>query len=235
MKDETYIQINTPCHENWAKMTPEDKGRFCSLCNKSVIDFSLMTDNEILKHLKKENSDLCGRFSVTQLQRPIRETQLQPKKNWRYWLASISALLFLINRSEAQTKNAVNTHNNPSITPKDSMELTKGKILITPTATDILKGTVVDSAGKPMEGASIRVKENGVGVTADNKGNFHLNIKHLPETFTIVVAYIGYETQRIPINKATLKEVTIRMKEEINKMTGEVVIVRKKSPKSKNK
>jgi hypothetical protein len=72
-------------------------------------------------------------------------------------------------------------------------------------------------------------------VTADHKGNFHLNIKHLPETFTIVVAYIGYETQRIPINKATLKEVTIRMKEDIVSMMGYTIIKKRKIPKGKNK
>ena len=34
--------IPNPCHEDWNKMTPEDKGRHCSVCDKVVIDFTKM-------------------------------------------------------------------------------------------------------------------------------------------------------------------------------------------------
>lgn len=66
------ITIPEPCHENWENMTPEENGRFCSLCSKSVIDFTSKTDMEI-QHYFRANKDkkTCGRFNNTQLEKTI--------------------------------------------------------------------------------------------------------------------------------------------------------------------
>jgi len=43
------INIPNPCSENWEMMSPQEKGRFCSVCNKCVIDFTQKQPNEILQ------------------------------------------------------------------------------------------------------------------------------------------------------------------------------------------
>lgn len=62
------ITIPKPCHENWNGMTPDEKGRFCSLCAKSVVDFTAMPRTEVEDYLLT-NSDkkVCGRFNSSQL------------------------------------------------------------------------------------------------------------------------------------------------------------------------
>jgi len=66
------IQINKPCHEDWSKMTAEAQGKFCNVCEKSVVDFSGMSDAEILYYFSKPKSEkVCGRFNVEQLERPL--------------------------------------------------------------------------------------------------------------------------------------------------------------------
>ena len=63
------ISIPTPCHEDWNKMTPDETGRHCSACAKSVVDFTGMSDEEV-KHFflnKKEDEKVCGRFKQIQL------------------------------------------------------------------------------------------------------------------------------------------------------------------------
>ena len=73
------IQIPTSCSEDFSKMTPAEKGHFCNNCEKVVIDFSKMSDQEIANFYKKNGGKLCGRFHHSQLNRDIRLTP--PKVN----------------------------------------------------------------------------------------------------------------------------------------------------------
>jgi len=73
MKPSNYIiRIPEPCHEDWSAMKPDEKGKFCNVCTKSVHDFSNKTDAEITKILL-ENKDqkICGHFKKTQVNRSI--------------------------------------------------------------------------------------------------------------------------------------------------------------------
>jgi hypothetical protein len=65
------ISIPKPCHEDWNKMTPDQKGAFCGVCNKSVHDFSMKNAEEIERILLSEaEGKICGRFSKAQLDVP---------------------------------------------------------------------------------------------------------------------------------------------------------------------
>src|SRR6476620_134387 len=65
------LSIPTPCHENWDQMTPVEKGRFCGACQKTVIDFTNMTDQQLAAFFKKPTGSVCGRFVKDQLERNI--------------------------------------------------------------------------------------------------------------------------------------------------------------------
>jgi len=63
------ITIPEPCHENWDKMTPNENGRFCASCSKTVIDFSKMLPEEIQHFfIQNRNEKICGRFKKSQLE-----------------------------------------------------------------------------------------------------------------------------------------------------------------------
>ena len=63
MANKIQLVIPEPCHENWKEMTPVDKGRYCLACQKSVIDFTKMSDREIAQFFKKPSTgSVCGRF-----------------------------------------------------------------------------------------------------------------------------------------------------------------------------
>ena len=70
MRKSVTINIAEPCHEDWNKMTPQNQGRHCVACNKTVIDFTKQTDDQIIKSLET-NGNLCGRFKTQQLDREI--------------------------------------------------------------------------------------------------------------------------------------------------------------------
>jgi hypothetical protein len=64
------VTIPKPCHEDWAAMTPNEQGRHCGMCAKTVIDFTQMTDETIkLFFINKKEEKVCGRFKQEQLHR----------------------------------------------------------------------------------------------------------------------------------------------------------------------
>lgn len=72
MAKKIQLNIAEPCHENWDAMMPDAKGKFCSSCQKQVVDFSSMSDRQIAEFFKKPSTgSVCGRFMSDQLDRPI--------------------------------------------------------------------------------------------------------------------------------------------------------------------
>lgn len=65
------LSIPKPCHEDWNAMTPDNKDKFCGACQKTVIDFSNMSDNQLAQFFKKPAGSVCGRFHQDQLEREI--------------------------------------------------------------------------------------------------------------------------------------------------------------------
>ena len=59
----TNLKIINPCKENWNSMAPNKLGRFCQLCDKTVIDFTKMSPDEIKVYLQKNGRKrICGRI-----------------------------------------------------------------------------------------------------------------------------------------------------------------------------
>ncbi len=62
------ITIPKPCHEDWQKMTPNEKGRFCASCTKTVVDFTKKSTKEIQEYLtENKGKRVCGHFYRKQL------------------------------------------------------------------------------------------------------------------------------------------------------------------------
>ena len=85
-------------------------------------------------------------------------------------------------------------------------------------ATKKITGTVVDAQG-PVIGASVVEKGSSNGTVTDFDGKFSLNVK---EGATIVVSFIGYETQEIKVGNRDNIEITLR---DDNAVLEEVVVV----------
>ncbi len=60
-----------------------------------------------------------------------------------------------------------------------------------------VRGIVVDENGDPAIGATIQVKGTTQGTVTDIDGNFTLSA---PANGTLVVSYVGYQTQEIPVS-----------------------------------
>jgi hypothetical protein len=190
MAKQIQIEIPKPCHENWDTMSPEQKGKFCGVCSKTVVDFSLMGDGQILETLRKTTNGVCGRFNADQLERPLVKP-LQPKwymhGMWKYVLSSF--MLFKVANIKAQVKpeitncNNQNRYNNPKLMGKIAMPLTEKNKLV--------KGTVVNTNGKILEGIMVQIAGTGIGTSTDKKGNFIINVRKNQQ---LEIFALGYKT-----------------------------------------
>ena len=97
------LSIPSPCHEDWSKMSGVEKGRFCNSCQKTVVDFTHMSDREIATFFKKPAGSMCGRLHADQLDRDI----IIPAKRipWVKYFFQITIPAFLLTfKLQAQGK-----------------------------------------------------------------------------------------------------------------------------------
>lgn len=87
------LTIPAPCHENWDTMTSEEKGRFCSVCSKTVRDFTASPDEEIINQLTSEPG-ICGRFTAGQLGRDLSFSVIS---TFTFGLMALSGVVFTVN------------------------------------------------------------------------------------------------------------------------------------------
>lgn len=83
-----------------------------------------------------------------------------------------------------------------------------------------IQGTVSDSDGIPIAGASVIVKNTSNGVVTDFDGKFQLNVASTSAVLT--VSYIGFETQEIPVGTQT--NFSVVLKEDLQELDEVVVI-----------
>ncbi|ALR31316.1 hypothetical protein ATE47_12640 [Chryseobacterium sp. IHB B 17019] len=113
------IQIPEPCSENWDMMSPQEKGRFCSVCSKCVIDFTEKQPQEIQEIIEeKKDERICGRFYDHQLNKIDKSEQLKNKffkyipsnfQNNRITLTVFSLILFLTGCSKQKEEACTTT------------------------------------------------------------------------------------------------------------------------------
>ncbi|MDR1644613.1 MAG: TonB-dependent receptor [Tannerellaceae bacterium] len=86
--------------------------------------------------------------------------------------------------------------------------------------TRTVSGTVKDEAGETLIGVNVSVKGTTTGSITDLNGRF--SIQQVPQGATLVVSYVGYTTQEIPVGNANTFNITLS---EDAQALEEVVVV----------
>ncbi len=203
MKKKVSITIPTPCLEDSKKMAIIDKGRFCSSCNKHIIDFTRLSDIEIVRIINEAKEKVCGRFLPSQLNRPLKNV---PKK------ASIFPQLLL---GSALSLGFTDKTEMPSLTPileqHDKSEPDLKNEMLQNSAScqekNYITGVVKDKdTGEPLPGVSIFIEGTNQSAITDIDGKFKLNIPDnlKGKKIKVQVSFLGFETKQITINTSKL-------------------------------
>jgi hypothetical protein len=188
------INIPQPCHEDWLQMTPVAKGRHCQSCCKTVMDFTLMSNTDIIGYIAT-HSNTCGRISGPKLAAINNQLDIQTRKqfSWKGLVAAASlSVLFPILKAEAQAQ--------PKTEQTPVAPAMLGKIAVAGTARLItIKGVVTaKDDGLPIPGATIAVKGTSIKTIASVNGTYTLEIP--ANTDTIELSFLGYITSRVKFN-----------------------------------
>jgi hypothetical protein len=127
------LKIETPCHEDWAKMSPNKEGRHCGVCDKTVVDFTVMSQGEITNYLSNNyKAQICGRILVPR----EKEAAIQIKLKRLYkniedkirfkplrisLLGSLSLIMLISGCTENHTADDVNKQQVRRITHTDTL------------------------------------------------------------------------------------------------------------------
>lgn len=212
MKKHLQLAIPNPCHEDWSKMAPKAKGKFCNSCEKTVFDFTKTSDYEIYKTYQ-QHQNLCGRFTASQLNRNIAIPPAQ--KNW--YASLVTTGIFIFSTLFSKETNAQQTP--VVITQHDSTAVNtiKGKTAVSILNSTVISGTITDKSGLPLPGATVILKGKPTETQTDFDGNFSIKAS---KADTIVIRYIGFITQEIKVTTIKNNTITLQLDEEL---LGEVV------------
>lgn len=153
--------INQPatCAESWDAMTPTDVGRHCASCQTQVVDFTRMTDGEVVAFLSQYSPERrCGLFREDQVGRPLLAAA-QPMTGWRRWVVTLALLLWSVVGMKARAQG---------VKPK----ATKPTHATIPDSLFLIQGLVTNWLGVPKAGAWVKMR--GIGDSTDARGHFRL-------------------------------------------------------------
>lgn len=227
------LSIPEPCQQDWNDMSPNEQGRFCSSCAKTVVDFSIMTDAQLILYFENlKNENICGRVHLDQLDRPI-EILPQPRKKILWYWQYIIAFFMMLGKGQqakAQGEVKVPVTQQPDTTRQGSetVEIIAGGISPRrfPAKTKRIEATlpqyfITDENYRPVAGASVLLLPQGTWLVSDSTGKINLGLKHKVKSFR--VSSVGFEEKTIALKEVpynniirlttrqeSLEEVTVR-------------------------
>ena len=252
MKKQLHLKIPEPCHEDWNTMTPVEKGRFCDSCQKQVVDFTGMSDEQVFAFFRKPaTGSVCGRFMNDQLDRDI----LMPRKRvpWLKYFFQFTIPVFLTSLKTTAQGQVVLKRSTNEVCSKEVMgnsrmlnqpklvgdtiiipgqkenislePLLTGKVgMVTSSVLKQIQGRVVDENGMGIPYSSIFIKGTKTGTVCDSVGYFKLRMLQRQSEIILVASSVGYSTVEKNIELATNSLSNIIMS-STTALSGEVVIV----------
>jgi hypothetical protein len=220
MSGKFQLQIPEPCHESWEKMSPVEQGRFCNSCQKAVVDFTGMSDTQLIDYFKRPSAgSVCGRFNDDQLERDIRI----PGKRmpWlKYFLNFLIPALFISTKAKSQGAPRltgdtilVETKNDRKARCESSKDEKSELIKLT--------GVVTNEKGVGLPFASILIKNSNIGASCDSNGYFELKSEFLPK-LVLVASCVDYLPAEKEISNVNEEAIEIRL--GANPALSEIVV-----------
>ena len=200
------VCIPTPCAQPWAVMSPTLSGRHCAACQTEVVDFTRMTQTEILAYLRGQRGRaVCGRLRAEQLA-PARPLSAAAGR-WRSWasalltLGSLGTILLPGAAAQVPVPRAATAQEqlgpahllgkDLAQQPESEAALRK-RIAANPV---VVRGVVLDAYDhRPAPGVTVLMNGSLWGTSTNEAGEFELTVTPHRRHVELVISFIGYKT-----------------------------------------
>ncbi|WP_124980476.1 carboxypeptidase-like regulatory domain-containing protein [Nonlabens xiamenensis] len=221
------LKLDNPCNEKWDNMKPNERGSYCDLCSKNVIDFTKLNQIEISEIMKKSGNKICARLTHCQLKSPL--LNLENNFDLNFPKSKVAAgLILATSLTIGQTSHAENRNIKTEFIQSSGSIMNSIKEQSTskpnePKLDDLMifKGKVTsEDLKKPVENAKITLvtsqKILSVYTSADGTFSFEIPTNLIDDDNVIRVSYydvkekrenemfVGYETKDFILSKAEL-------------------------------
>jgi len=194
----TLFTFTKPCTESWSAMTPTECGRHCSKCDKVVLDFGKLTDEQIVERLNESPEPPCIRTV-----RKKRSTKVYAERMMRWAITACMILYLQVKKTFAQGTDEKGQTTVPSLksAPEKKIQQIQGRI-------------VDDESDEPIPFATV-VMRNGknevlYGSFTDENGYFKIPLKDtsLAGEILLQVRYLGYQdtSYSIPVVQGVIQD-----------------------------
>lgn len=213
-------------------MKPTEIGRLCGSCQKTVVDFTAMSDAEVMRFMAQQTGNACGRFRADQLNRPLR-TYSSVSHRQRRLLSLLTAGLFGWHTTQAQISGREIGDNQTTVQMVES-EITEPSTpgtsasAVPVDSSGVITGRVVARADNAdLSGVTVRVEGTYVYVYTYATGTFQLTVpvELAANDVTLSVSCSGYVPQEISVKPGHRGPLLIALTEETNaNIMGEVMV-----------
>lgn len=215
------LSIENPCHEQWSDFTPTANGGFCSSCSKNVVDFTKMSDAEVLAFFTNKPANTCGRLRTDQLKSYSFQTAPTFNPGLTLLKAGFLSLMFALVAKESSANVIPQAASSVYIAETAYLQIDGQRIAV---EERIVKGVVRDDDNQPMAGVSIYLKGSTDGTVTDADGKFEFPRK-LKEGDVLMVSFIGYKTMEYTITAETVDAIEITLSAAYYEMMGKIAVV----------
>lgn len=225
MKNSFSISVKEPCLEKFESFVVTPKGGFCDSCQKEVIDFTTLSDKELIQHFDNSSNKTCGRFKKSQLKSYETNPFISMNTSlvsrgvaiMSFSLLALCAAPVLHAQETAELNTSMQTE--LSISPSTSIayEIVDKTYKVT--------GTVVDEDNLPLPGVNVVLKGTTEGTQTDLDGKFEFP-RALEVDDILVFSYIGYGAKEYRIAESTSQTIDITINFDFSdvELMGEVVV-----------
>ena len=210
------LSIAQPCSEKWENFSKTDHGGFCASCQKNVIDFTGMSDEQIVRYFANHEGKTCGKFSASQLKtyEAIHPVNVRPGLSL-IKAGIVSLLLLLVSRQSFSQDDLSKpkTHITDSLGASHSPAKTEYHMF----------NGIVTSAEDDSVLPGVNVVRRGTveGTVTDADGRFQLPVQ---EGDVLVFTFIGLVSKEVLVKEKDFSTTKVLMLCMDMDMTGEVMV-----------